>query len=425
MNVSITVFYSWQTDSPSTMNRNFIENALKRAIRKLKADAEVVNSMRGHDMVLDKDTKGLPGTPPIVQAIFDKIDNCAVFVPDLTFVAKTLEDRSVPNPNVLIEYGWALKSRGVARMVPVMNTAFGEPSWESLPFNMRHLKWPLTYELAEGAERSEVRKKLVGDLADAIRAVVEGDPAEASISAPEFEGTLPTVDKAVFFQQDERLASNQKKRWSSEDISFPTVGAKMFLRLIPTAPMEPLTTTQAHDLATRHQVRVQPFSFPVTTGFAWSDRNQYGAIVYRDDGKGTVVEHLTEILKNRELWGVNSEPETWRHAEGGFGFLYNGYEAAFAAALKNYLQFAQDELELQSPLRLIAGFTGIEGFRMTAPPGQSFLGYERHRGRAVEPDIIWEGVVDGWDTPPEMILMPFFQKVWHDMGLGERPDVPN
>ena len=78
-----------------------------------------------------------------------------------------------------------------------------------------------------------------------------------------------------------------------------------------------------------------------------------------------------------------------------------------------------------SVLSVAWGFTGIEGFRMTAPPGQSFLGYERHRGRAVEPDIIWEGVVDGWDTPPEMILMPFFQKVWHDMGLGERPDVPN
>ena len=167
-NVTITIFYSWQTDSAPSANRSFIEDALKRAIKKLKADAEVVNSMRGQDVILDKDTKGLSGTPPIAQAIFDKIDDCTVFVPDLTFVAKTAKGRPVSNPNVLIEYGWALKSRSFSRMVPVMNTAFGEPSEKTLPFNMRHLKWPLTYKLAEGDEKSEVRKKLVGELTPII-----------------------------------------------------------------------------------------------------------------------------------------------------------------------------------------------------------------------------------------------------------------
>lgn len=299
-NVTITIFYSWQTDSPSSVNRNFIEDALRRAIKELKADAEVVNSMRGQDVILDKDTKGLSGTPPIAQAIFDKIDDCTVFVPDLTFVAKTfkrvaktLERRFVSNPNVLIEYGWALKSRSFSAMVPVMNAAFGEPSWDTLPFNVRHLRWPLTYELAEGDQKSEVRKKLVGKLTDAIREVLKNASAETAISAPKFEETQSTFDKAVFFQAGERLASSEGMRWSSEAISFPETGAKMFLRLVPTVLVDSLTATVARNLTTRDHLRLQPFSYPVTTGGEMFDRNSYGAIVYRDDGQGTVIKHLT------------------------------------------------------------------------------------------------------------------------------------
>ena len=94
---ALTVFYSWQTDTPSKVNRNFIEDALERALKQLNADAEVINSPR--DVVLDKDTKGVPGTPPIVETIFNKIDGCSVFIPDVTFVAKTKKRRPTPNAN--------------------------------------------------------------------------------------------------------------------------------------------------------------------------------------------------------------------------------------------------------------------------------------------------------------------------------------
>ena len=58
--------------------------ALQRALKQINADAEAVNSPRGSEVVLDKDTSGVPGTPPIVETIFKKIDQCPVFVPDLT-----------------------------------------------------------------------------------------------------------------------------------------------------------------------------------------------------------------------------------------------------------------------------------------------------------------------------------------------------
>ena len=367
--MAITIFYSWQTDSSRMVNRYFIEDALEKALKKIKADAELVNSMRDEDLALDKDTKGLPGTPPIAQAIFDKIDRCAVFVPDLTFVARTPKDRPTPNPNVLIEYGWALKSRGHKRIVPVMNAAFGEPSESSLPFNMRHLRWPLTYTLAEGAEkahRSDVKEKLVNDLAAAIRAVLENAPPKAEAMAPEFEEMETTYDKAVFFRDGESLASQEQFRGPPQSYSVSGLGAKMFLRVIPTTPVEALTAKQAYDLATHKRLRLEPFDYILTYGGVFYDRNRYGAIAYRVH-EGSNIEHLTQLLKNRELWGVNLVPGLWRDKDGRVGVLAYGYEDAFTRALGNYVMFAQDMLELRLPLRVIAGFTGIEGFKPGFP----------------------------------------------------------
>jgi len=121
-----TVFYSWQADTSTLVGRNLIERALEKALGELNKGDEVEEAQR-EELAVDRDTMGVAGSPPIVQTIFDKIDRAAVFVPDLTFVGKRLDDRPTPNPNVLIEYGWALKSLTHSRIVPVMNVAFGAP----------------------------------------------------------------------------------------------------------------------------------------------------------------------------------------------------------------------------------------------------------------------------------------------------------
>jgi hypothetical protein len=103
-----TVFFSWQTDTENRGGRNFIQQALERAVRLLSQDTTIEEAIR--EIAVDRDTKGVGGQPPIVDTIFRKIDKAAVFVPDLTFVAWRQGRRPSPNPNVLIEYGWALKS---------------------------------------------------------------------------------------------------------------------------------------------------------------------------------------------------------------------------------------------------------------------------------------------------------------------------
>jgi len=83
--MAYTVFFSWQSDRSPQEGRNLIESAIKSAIQELGADAEIAESLRD-SLSLDKDTKGVPGNPPIFETILKKIDQSAIFVPDLTSV---------------------------------------------------------------------------------------------------------------------------------------------------------------------------------------------------------------------------------------------------------------------------------------------------------------------------------------------------
>jgi hypothetical protein len=423
--MALTVFYSWQSDCPPRTNRNFIEDALKRALRKINTEADVVSSARDVSVVLDKDTAGLAGTPAIAEAIFKKIDECAVFVPDLTFVAKTGAGRPTPNPNVLIEYGWALKSRGLGRIVPVMNEAFGSASETALPFNMRHLRWPLVYTLPDGSatDRTDIREKLASGLAHAIRAVLDSTPTETSTKSP-FNATPSTYDKAVFFQPKEAPAIRE----GNEKMLAPEKGAKMFVRLIPSGPTEQLLRRQAYDLAIGGGL--QPFTLQRFTGGEWHSMNKYGAIVYRSTNQGH-FRHLTQLFASRELWGITFELSTdrysdkmhgfWDEGEGWFNFLPAFFEAAFIRGLEQYRRFARENLQLALPFELKGGITGIEGFKISAPEGMGFGGHARYGGMAHETEITFETVLRDPEEPSEIILKPFFRRVWDGFGL-ERPE---
>lgn len=138
-----TVFFSWQLDTPGAIGRNFILQALEDAVSQIRAGADIEEALR--DVAVDRDTQGVPGSPPIAETIFSKIDQASVYVADLTFVANRFDGRPSPNPNVLIEYGWALKSLGHSRVLLVMNTEYGGPTRESMPFNLGHVRFPIQY----------------------------------------------------------------------------------------------------------------------------------------------------------------------------------------------------------------------------------------------------------------------------------------
>lgn len=148
----ITIFYSWQATSDKKTNMNFIEDCLKKAIK-------AVFKTDGLAIVLDRDTKGVGGTPEIFNTILSKIRTCDIFVCDLTLVYS--KPNPSPNPNVLIELGYALSIVGPGRIICVMNTSSGAPN--RLPFDMQNKRYPLQYNLLSQTRISSIISKFRGN----------------------------------------------------------------------------------------------------------------------------------------------------------------------------------------------------------------------------------------------------------------------
>lgn len=178
------VFYSWQSFSPST-NRNFIEKALETAAKTLRRDETIEV-----EPVIDRDTKNTPGASDISDTIFNKIEQASVFLADVSIInyqepnlfldwlnklkiLPRINNRPIPNPNVLIETGFAIHALGMSKIILVMNGYFGEP--DQLPFDLK-TKRILTYRLPPGKadktiERKTLEKSLEGALRDIYTAI--------------------------------------------------------------------------------------------------------------------------------------------------------------------------------------------------------------------------------------------------------------
>ena len=158
----VTIFYSWQRRLPNNTNRGFIERALNKAVESIKAEAEMVI-----EPCVERDVQGIPGTPDIAQTIFRKIDECRIFVGDVSIINSTATtDRKTPNPNVLIELGYAAKALTWDYVVCVYNMAFG--SVKDLPFDLQ-TRLMCTYSATEEQEKkSEERDVLASKLKAAL-----------------------------------------------------------------------------------------------------------------------------------------------------------------------------------------------------------------------------------------------------------------
>lgn len=71
------IFYSWQSDLPGSENRYFIQECIEKAASTMR---NVIN------VEVDRDTKNELGSPDIVNTIFAKIDECDLFVADISII---------------------------------------------------------------------------------------------------------------------------------------------------------------------------------------------------------------------------------------------------------------------------------------------------------------------------------------------------
>ncbi len=148
------MFYSWESDLPSKTTRNLIEGCLNTAIQQLGREDEL-----DVEPSLDRDTKGATGSPVILDAILEKIDNCAAFVADVSIInssdaQRVPPARSTPNPNVLIELGYAVKTISWDRILPVCNEFYG--TIDQLPFDIPERR-VIAYTLSENPSPEEIK----------------------------------------------------------------------------------------------------------------------------------------------------------------------------------------------------------------------------------------------------------------------------
>ena len=390
----------------------------------MHADAELQPALRDSSLILDKDTKGVGGSPPITQTILEKIERCAAFVADMTFVGESLailkgtssRKRLIPNPNVLIEYGYAMRCHGHGRIITVMNTAFGECSSETLPFDLRHLRWPITFELAESEpnQKKATFETLVAKLASALKLILTDreEPEEPRQVQP-FIPTASTTDPSIFFDGVDSVLPEGRYLQPEHPLQIPNEG-RAYLRVYPTNATLPLDTElEAFNLVSSGGLR--PMGRELR---GWGhERNASGAIVYEPAVEGQLY-HLTQLFLSREIWGVDAfalnETACRNFTQGkSNGYIASSYiEKMFVETLQNYLKFATEALGLRLPLNVEAGLVGIEGYPIAVQHGM--------RGKLLQDNIIWKGVVDSAELPAHALLEPFFKHLWAKCGV-ERP----
>lgn len=115
---------------------------------------------------IDRDTQGLAGAPDIGDSIYEKIDSADIFIADVTIINGDYEGRKTPNPNVMIELGYAIKSLGWDRIILIYDKDFGD--MEELPFDINHRRIT-SFTLTGGEEKAQVRNHIVSCITATIQ----------------------------------------------------------------------------------------------------------------------------------------------------------------------------------------------------------------------------------------------------------------
>ena len=133
---------------PNAKNRNLIEACLKKAIKLLENEIDEVS-----EISIESDSRNDTGTPNLVESIFEKIETCDILVADLSIINAESNCRPTPNPNVLLEVGFAAKAISWSNILCIYNCEYGKV--ELLPFDIRTRK-PIIYNTIEGIPKSKL-----------------------------------------------------------------------------------------------------------------------------------------------------------------------------------------------------------------------------------------------------------------------------
>jgi len=180
-----TIFFSWQSDLPEDTNHYAIKDCIKKATK-------------GTNLSYDEATRGTSGCVNILDKILEKIPIADIFVCDITTVGRipkskycpNSKSRPTPNPNVLLELGYAIANLGLERIILVYNQKYANKrisAYSDLPFDIP--KHRIIGYKVDNKNDKDGKNGLTGALKNAIEAILKNNPVKnADIIRSHHEG---------------------------------------------------------------------------------------------------------------------------------------------------------------------------------------------------------------------------------------------
>lgn len=164
------IFFSWQSDLDQDITTKSIRKSIDKFIK------------YSSDFQLDEATRNTSGSPNIPPTIFNKISKCDIFICDVTTInGDNNDNRKMPNPNVLIELGYAIATIGWSRIIMLYNTEIYKLE---LPFDISTNRVS-TFKIKDSND-NKGKEFLMKLIQNAIQAIVDDNPLKPYYQTPEF-----------------------------------------------------------------------------------------------------------------------------------------------------------------------------------------------------------------------------------------------
>ncbi|WP_145980744.1 hypothetical protein [Magnetospirillum sp. ME-1] len=316
MQLTTTIFWSWQSDRDPKLHHYFVRDALKDACKLIAIDPDYQEAGRPE---VDHDTKNVAGTPDITKTILEKIARANVFVADMTPVGvtdpvalqpntgadKRSEPKHLQNPNVMSELGYAEHALTQSRIILVANGAH-YPGPVALPFDWRHRSGAKVYHLKDGATKEEIKAEqkrfaevlkscIAPILAEQAPAKTPPSPISWQPSASSDPAIWPAAEKNLEFRNDSMEEVTRSVRLRE--------GTRIFVRIAPSEWSEPARSEL--------EQRISGVGLNIRARDGDWGLNGDGALsvwgrIFGERNEMDVTSATQWFKTNGELWGVNA-----------------------------------------------------------------------------------------------------------------------
>lgn len=405
------VFYSWQSDTSSKIGREFIHDALIEAATLASTELSLDESER---IEVDRDTKGVLGNPSIAETILKKIKESDIVVVDVTLTGhiSNKEEKKLINSNVAYELGFTHGFHDDEVTIAIMNTHYG--SQKELPFDLAHRRWPINYELSPDADSNQINKKrsrLAKELAGILIEYVHlNEPAKEDCPP-----SASTYNKAAYWQEGESLVnvSNDDGHDGLTLAYHPTIPL-CYLRVWPNNQLEEFSGKELSDY---ELAAIPPFC--KTSTWTGSTRNKYGLVSYSTMNQASELSATTQVFKNREIWGVNSQLIRFNEDKSIYYMGAVPFEIGIIKSIREYIDKAVREFgylgSANVEVGIIIGSLADSGGVHLAMPNNAY-DYKTYIGPIYE-DIIVNGIIDLSNTDSiKTFQLGLFNKLYDAAG---------